>query len=413
MKELRTTSLLAVTAALVLPLAVFSQSSDTAADTSQTGRDWNHTHHFQIGPVSAIAVPGTSSSNPFTSFDIIYVDPQKQLMVLSSRSSKAIAIYNVLTDTIVGETAAVFAGIGVDNPHSGPNGTLIAGDRIWAGDYRSTVRVFDLRASVSSPPEIAEIDTGGTLRADEMDYDPREDIVAVSNGDENPPFVSLISARGLTLTKKIVFDGTNGTPDASLGGIGSVLFDSKTGKFLISIPQLGADQTKGAVAEMDPRTGAVTHVFTGIDNCLAAGMAQGPGENVLVGCDPGFPAPDPTVFAPRTYVINGRTGAIVASIHEVGGEDEVWYNPGDHRYYTGSRDFFTSPNATAASPVLGVIDADTNRWIENVPTGPNSHSVAANPRNNHIYVPLKNPNSLCGSLPGCVGVFAEVDRDRR
>jgi len=35
--------------------------------------------------------------------------------------------------------------------------------------------------------------------------------------------------------------------------------------------------------------------------------------------------------------------------------------------------------------------------------------VAANPLNNHIYVPLKNPNALCGSLPGCVGVFGYTD----
>lgn len=308
----------------------------------------------------------------------------------------------------MGETPAVFAGVGVDNPHSGPNGTLIAGDEIWAGDYPSTVRVFDLRADPMSPPEIAAINTGGTLRADEMDYDPTDEVIAASNGDENPPFVSLISKRTLKLTKQIVFNGSNGTPDATQGGIGSVLFDSRTGKFLVSIPQLGSDPTKGAVAEMDPQTGAITNVFTGTDYCMAAGMAQGPGENVLVGCDPGFPPPNRTTFAPRTYVINGRTGAIVATIHQVGGEDEVWYNPGDHHYYTASRDFFTNATAISATPVLGVIDADTNQWIENVPTGPNSHAVTANPRNNRIYVPLQNPNTLCGSFAGCVGVFAEV-----
>jgi hypothetical protein len=184
-----------------------------------------------------------------------------------------------------------------------------------------------------------------------------------------------------------------------------VLYDSQTGKFLVSIPQVGSDATTGAVAEMDPRTGAITKVFSGINNCMAAGMAQGPGDNVLVGCDPGFPAPDPATFAPRTYIINGRTGAIVSTITQVGGEDEVWYNPGDHHYYTGSRDFFTSPTATVASPVLGVIDADTNQWVENIPTGTNAHGVAANSRNNHIYVPLQNPNTTCGSLAGCVEVL--------
>jgi hypothetical protein len=307
-------------------------------------------------------------------------------------------------------TPAVFAGVGVDSAHSGPNGNIIAGDQLWAGDFPSTVRVFDLRTGLSSPTQIAAINTGGALRADEMDYDPQDGIVAVTNGDVvagggNPQFVSLISTRTLTIKQKVVFDGSNGTPDASQGGIGSVLYDSRTGKFLVSIPQVGSDATTGAVAEMDPRTGAITQVFSGINNCLAAGMAQGPGDNVLIGCDPGFPAPDPATFAPRTYVINGRTGAIVATITQVGGEDEVWYNPGDHHYYTGSRDFFTSPTATTATPVLGVIDADTNQWIENIPTGTNAHSVAADSHNNHIFVPLENPNTLCGSLAGCVDVF--------
>ncbi len=405
MKKLLVMSMLALIAAAILCLPASSQQTDKRSNSEQQSR---------ITDISAIAVPGTSATNPFTAFDIIYVQSTSQRMVLSSRSSKAVAIFNTSNDTVLGETPAVFAGQGVDNPHSGPDGTLIAGDQIWAGDYPSTVRVFDLKASLSSPPEIAAIHTGGTLRSDEMDYDPKDQVILVTNGDvstEQPvPFVTLISVPKLAITKKIAFDGTNGTPDATQGGLGSVLYDSVTGKFLISIPWVGSDQTNGAVAEMDPLTGDITQVFYGTEACMAAGMAQGPGENVLVGCDPGFPPSSLTVFSPRTYVINGRTGAVVAKITQVGGEDEVWYNPGDHHYYTGSRDFFTSAAATAATPVLGVIDADTNKWIENVPTGPNSHSVAANPRNNHIFVPLKNPNPLCGTLPGCVGVFGEVHR---
>jgi hypothetical protein len=422
MKQLLMTLVLAVAGAAIPSQTAFTQTAFTQTAFTQTApqadQDWFRNPPSQVEPLSAIAVPGTSVTNPFTSFDIIYVDPKLQLMTLSSRSSKAVAIYNVRKDTILGETPAVFAGVGVDNAHSGPNGNVIAGDLLFAGDYPSIVRVFDLKSSLSSPPQIAAIDTGGALRADEMDYDPIDRIVAVTNGDVisgggNPQFVSLISTRTLTITKKIVFDGTNGTPDASQGGIGSVLYDSETNKFLVSIPQLGSDPTKGAIAVLDPRTGDITQVFYGIDDCLDAGMAQGPRDKVLIGCDPGFPAPDPTVFAPRTYVINGRTGKIVANITQVGGEDEVWYNPGDHHYYTGSRDFFTNPSATSATPVLGVIDADTNQWLENVPTGTNAHSVAANPLNNHIYVPLEDPNTLCGSLPGCVSVFTDTHQTGR
>jgi hypothetical protein len=366
--------------------------------------NWNpgHSHVFPIG---AIGVPGTSAANPFVNFDQARVDPKLQLLFISSRSSAAVAIIDAFTHKQVGETPAVFAGVGVDSPHSGPDGNVVAGHYLFAGDYPSTVRVFDLSQSISSPPEVAEISTGGEYRADEMDYDPIDHVVIVSNGDSTPAFVTLIDSTTFKIIKQVTFDGTNGTPDTSQGGIGSVLYNSKTKKFFISIPEVGSDLTAGAVAVMDPVSGQVTQVFSGLNNCMPSGMALGPKENVLVTCDPGFPAPDPVQFAPRTYVINGSTGAIVANLTQVGGVDYGAYNPVDHHYYLGARDFFTSPTATTASPVLGVIDADTNQWIENFPTGTDAHSVTTNPVNNQIFVPIENPNPLCGTLPGCVSVF--------
>lgn len=409
-------------AAFVLTVAVVWALSQRAL--SQTDRnndshsfhaasDWNHGRDSHVVPIGAVGVPGTSDTNPLVNFDQARVDTRSQLLFVSSRSSKAVAIVDARTDRKVGETPAIFAGVGVDSPHSGPDGSVVVGHYLFAGDYPSIVRVFDLSASLSSPPEVAAIPTGGQYRADEMDYDPVDGVVIVSNGDSTPAFVTLINSTTFEIVKQVTFDGTNGTPDTSQGGIGSVLYDSRTKKFLISIPEVGSDLTAGAVAVMDPVTGNVTQVFSGLNNCMPSGMAQGPGENVMVSCDPGFPAPDPVQFAPRTYVVNGRTGEILANLTQVGGVDYVAYNPTDHHYYLGARDFFTSATATTASPVLGVIDADTNRWIENFPTGTNAHSVSANPANNQIFVPIENPNSLCGTLPGCVSIFTDARRGGR
>jgi len=378
--------------------------------TGTADANGNYTRGSHVVPIGAIGVPGTSYANPFVNFDQARVDPELQLLFVSSRSSKAVAIIDALTDREIGKTPAIFAGVGIDSPHSGPDGNVVAGRYLFAGDYPSTVRVFDLAASLTAPPEVAEINTGGEYRADEMDYDPVDKVVLVSNGDSTPAFVTLISTTSLKIVKQVTFDGTNGTPDTSQGGIGSVLYDSLTHKFLVSIPEVGSELTAGAVAVMDPVTAQVTQVFSGLNNCMPSGMAQGPGENVLVTCDPGFPAPDPVLFAPRTYVINGRTGAILANLAEVGGVDYGAYNPTDHHYYLGARDYFTSPSATTASPVLGVIDADTNQWIENFPTGTDAHSVSVNPFNNQIFVPIENPNRLCGILPGCVSVFTDAHR---
>ena len=411
--------LLIVLACMVAIGWVFGQPALSQTDLGdashlfQAVSDWNHDGNSHVVPIGAIGVPGTSDAIPFVNFDQARVDTELQLLFVSSRSSKAVAIFDALTDRKVGETPAIFAGAGIDSPHSGPDGNVVAGHYLFAGDYPSTVRVFDLSASLSSPPEVAEIPTGGMFRADEMDYDPVDKVVIVSNGDSTPAFVTLISSTTFKILKQVVFDGTNGTPDTSQGGIASVLYNSRTKKFLISIPEVGSDLTAGAVAVMDPVTGQVTQVFSGLNNCMPSGMAQGPGENVLVTCDPGFPAPDPVQFAPRTYVINGNNGAILANLTQVGGVDYGAYNPVDHRYYLGARDFFTSPTAATASPVLGVIDADTNEWIENFPTGTNAHSVTVNPVNNQIFVPIENPNPLCGPLPGCVSVFTDTHRGDR
>ncbi|HXZ42466.1 MAG TPA: hypothetical protein VEG68_17125 [Terriglobales bacterium] len=132
-------------------------------------------------------------------------------------------------------------------------------------------------------------------------------------------------------------------------------------------------------------------------NCMPTSIVQGPGNNFLVGCADH----DGEAFPPNEYVIDGTSGNILADITNVGGVDEIWYNPGDNKYYTASRDM---PNG----PVMGVIDAATNTWLVNVPTNTNSHSVAVDPSTNHAFVPMQS-GGICTtqSSNGCVAVIAE------
>jgi hypothetical protein len=93
----------------------------------------------------------------------------------------------------------------------------------------------------------------------------------------------------------------------------------------------------------------------------------------------------------------------------VSGSDEVWFNSGDGRYYLAARN---QPNA----PVLGVIDAKSQTLVQVVPTintagkafvypAGTSHSVAVNPNNNKVFVPLPANNVFPACLNGCIGVF--------
>jgi len=160
-----------------------------------------------------------------------------------------------------------------------------------------------------------------------------------------------------------------------------------------------ASTAVGCVDEVDPRLGnpagpIVTAVIPVI-NCMPTSIVQGPGNDFLIGCA----GHDGTQFPPLELIMDGSTNTILASIDQVGGVDEVWYNPGDNRYYTASRDM---PNG----PVLGVIDAATRIWLVNVSTGSNSHSVTASSVTNQVFVPTQ-AGTLCGtqSANGCIAVY--------
>jgi hypothetical protein len=144
------------------------------------------------------------------------------------------------------------------------------------------------------------------------------------------------------------------------------------------------------------------------------GATVGPHANLLLGCTPGNVPSNTT-----TLVINAKTKNY-ANIGGITGSDEVWFNAGDKRYYTGSSRQLVGGTTT---PVLGVID-ETSVLIETIPQSTGSHSVAADCKRNTIFVPQVAPVAvvgtggdtttvgagICGSMNGCVAVYIhEVD----
>jgi hypothetical protein len=219
-------------------------------------------------------------------------------------------------------------------------------------------------------------------------------------------------------------------------------WDPKTKRFYVSLPAIADNPTgcdidsgkcSGGLLVIDPlHPTAVVGAFDpatntgvgGLHECGPNGATVGPHDNLLLGCTPQNRPADDT-----TLVINAKTKNF-ANIGNITGSDEVYYNAGDRRYYTGSsRDCGKQAGcpAPAGGAVLGVINAETNLLIEKIPQGQNSHSVAADARNNKIFVPQVAPVSvvgsggdsttvgagICGSTNGCVAVyFHDVDQDR-
>jgi hypothetical protein len=343
--------------------------------------------------------------------------------------------------------------------------------------------------------------TCGDLRADELSYDPKDQILLVANGDPGLPFITLIDVSGVNarssnclpvdpttpygpplgnalgsinppscILGQIYYDGApqnnsnvpvddvgnNATagfvcPDPSnpqvnsgmsgrppyitgttsipchhgpiltsagafcdqvnpaagcngavaLAGLGGSAFNPNTGHFLISNGNATGNLTVGTIDEIDPRPGnvngpVVMNSFV-MPNCMPTSIVQGPGNNFLVGCADH----DGEAFPPNEYVIDGTSGKIIATITQVGGVDEVWYNSGDNRYYLAARDMPTGP-------VMGVIDAKTNLWLQSVATNSNSHSISVDPSNNHAFVPLQaGSGCTTQSANGCIVVYAQ------
>jgi DNA-binding beta-propeller fold protein YncE len=219
-----------------------------------------------------------------------------------------------------------------------------------------------------------------------MAYDPIHHVFLVANDADDPPFVTLISTQSghKILGKVVINDATD--------GIEQSIYYAPKDIFLISIPELNGDKSTGGIALIDPVKGEVTSIMK-ISNCVPAGLARGPRRNLVIGCGAGGKK---SKLKPITLIIDGDSGATVATIPNMGTADEVAYSAKNGQYYITGRQM---PNGA----VLGVIDAKTNTLLQSIPTGGNAHSVAASDVNGHVFVPLPKTGGTCG---GCIGVYS-------
>jgi hypothetical protein len=184
-------------------------------------------------------------------------------------------------------------------------------------------------------------------------------------------------------------------------GLGGMTYNPNSGYWLQTNENAIPVTNIGSVDVVDLQLGTgngpvVINSFV-MPNCMPTGIVQGPGNNFLVGCADH----DGEGFPPNEYIIDGTSGAILATITQVGGVDETWYNPTDNKYYLAARDMPTGA-------VMGVIDAKTNQWLANMTTGSNAHSISVDPSDNHVFMPFQ-AGTICTtqSANGCVGVVAE------
>ena len=349
-----------------------------------------------FSPTAAITV-GDGTAAPLNSFDISFVEPAIGLYVLGDRTNNAIDMVDTHSNAFLGFCGHNQFQGAVPNPNgtinnnvSGPNGVLIRDNReIWAGDGDSTVKVFDVAGcgETTVPSHTIPTGTPADKRADEMCYDPVDQIIMVANNAADTPFATLISTIFYVKLVSIPFpQSTNGAEQCQ--------WSPRTGLFYITIPGIETpDNGHGQVVVINPGT-LMVDARSPFDIPLTAcaspqGLAVGPGNDMLVGCNGNGSNTQSSV------IIGAGVGQLLATIPNQSGPDEVWFNPGNLRY------FLARSNAGSGFQALGIIDAgarvantppgiQTGAPVNNPPSDlhPSAHSVAADSVTGKTFWPI-------------------------
>ncbi len=375
-----------------------------------------------ISLIGVIPIPG----NPLVTSDIIWVDQATRRLYVADRSNFGIDIFDAVRDTFVGRVTG-FAGpepsrgdpiANATTPPpngEGPSGVLVTPDKkVWAGDGDSAVKVADV--DPSSPNYLKIVRSISTAipecgshcdRADEIAYDPVDHIIIIANNQpltatppaRGNPYATLINADTYRVLGHITFEGAT--------GLEQPLWVPEQRRFLITAPgyrdNRGSNGGFGELAVIDPKSMKVERSLNP-GRCHPSAEALGPSQHVLVSC--GGPV-----------VINAADGTIISAITQVGGGDENWYNPGDGRFYFTGNDKSTPPVMS-----LGVVDARTGAWLQNVPD-PGGRQAAALAENNHVFTlvrvtaaVVKDPSidtTTCSQFGlkgrGCIAVFTHAN----
>jgi hypothetical protein len=399
------------------------------------------------GPVkllTTIPIPPTAANvgQNLYSYDISFVDQKTERYYLADRSNNVVDVIDASSAAFVTQLSAnpPFAGFvsAADcaakpggNPGGscvGPNGVVSWGHWLFVTDGNSRVVTIDLRNGNT----VGDVQTkaGDPNRADELAYDPKDGIILSINNADPIPFGALIKVDKQTgaLTLQTTIPFTNAT-----NGAEQPIWNPADGHFYLSIPQINGVSSTGAVYKIHPKTGAVEVIQ--IDFCSPAGLSLGPDHTALIGCNMVFDVDGDvwnttgTITAnPQDVILSLTTGSILFRVFGAGAGDEVWYNSGDNNYYaTGSGSPYRPlPPATAfGTTPMAVIDAGTGEIVQTLATynapavgttnippehpAGTSHSVAANAKNNLVFVPFPSNNAYPDCLTGCIAVFGRSE----
>jgi hypothetical protein len=392
----------------------------------------------EAGPTDPVALVGVIAipDNAVMSGTKSWVDAATKRLYLTDVSNAGVDVIDASSHVFQGRVPGFVGATTVNNGGTpttngaGPNSITFSGNnRAWVSDGNSQVQVVDLNtlhiiATVSTAIPACDGGTDTTRycgRTNELTYDPEDQIIFV----QNPTPLALAAPHGAldtygtfisavppyTVLGTIIFTGATGA------GQEAPLWDPGQHRILTAVAgQLSGTAPNQVVASpqyvavVNPKTRTMENKYVidcqKITGTVALGIndpALGPNGHIVI------PA------CGKPVIMDAATGDIIKVIAEVGGGNETWYNPGDGRFYVTGADTATGVNS------LGVIDAKTSTWLQNIPAvGATNPTAFA--ENNHIFavVPVTaamvtdptTDNTACARFDvkgkGCIAVFTHV-----
>lgn len=297
-------------------------------------------------------------------FDVSWNDNATQRYYLADRTNNAIDMVDSATDTFLGFIGqGHYTGArpcpGQANEMrlcAGPNG-VITDDlgHVWAGD--GDANIIEAGADKPGTSIIRSIPTGGKGRIDEFAYDRVRRILLAENDGDFPPYVTFVNVTNGKIVGRYTYP-------KGQEGMEQPVWDSRTGLFYQNVP---GDHNRIDVFDPQrlprPVKSIPVECTGGLLGLTLSGLTVGPHGVLMTVCGSvGGAAIDPI------------TGTMLKIVPQGGDADEVWYDPGSNNYYFSRNDY------------LAVVNAATYKFEASIPLP--SHSVAANARNRHVFVPV-------------------------
>jgi hypothetical protein len=323
------------------------------------------------------------------SFGDAAADVTARRYYLADRTNAALDIVDLDTFAVRRITGG-FTGAKTNTQAEGPNGVVaVPNGSVYVSDVNG-VKVVDPVAGAVTKSIVT--DTAG-LETGSGCYDSDDKLIMFANPYDATPYVSFVSPGTNSVVATLQFPGSS--------GLGACVYDTGTKEFFIN--NVGsATNPNGeldSIIALDAAAGipSIAEAYSE-GTCGPNGIALGPNEHLAIGCDV------PSGSKQVTLVMSATSGAILTTITKVGGSSEVAYDASSNRYYTASEDWTangtsqTGKSNPSFTPVLGIIDAASDDWLANIPTGPGAHALAVDSSNGKILVPVAPSTTAPGGI---------------